>query len=225
MSRSPLCRQSALLPVVLLGAVAAALLCGSASSVRGALPDGLYARIETARGVILARLYYRQAPMTVGNFVGLAEGRMHWRDPADGQIKTRPFYDGLTFHRVVPGFVIQGGDPIGNGTGGPGYVFPDEFSPELRHNRAGVVSMANAGPNTNGSQFFITFKATPWLDGHHSVFGQVVQGLKVMGRIRPGDRIEHVKILRIGSAAKAFDALEAIRSKLRQIMPAQRRTH
>jgi peptidylprolyl isomerase len=187
----------------------------------GALPDGLYARLETGRGVIVARLFYRQAPMTVGNFVGLAEGAMPWRDPQDGQVRKVRFYDGLTFHRVVPDFVVQGGDPLGDGRGGPGYVFPDEFAPGLHHDKAGILSMANAGPNTNGSQFFITRKATPWLDGRHSIFGAVVEGLPVVERIRQGDRIVKVTILRVGTEARAFDALEAIRSKLREIMPAQ----
>jgi peptidyl-prolyl cis-trans isomerase A (cyclophilin A) len=183
------------------------------------LPDGLYAQLETARGNIVIRLYYEQAPMTVGNFVGLAEGKMPWRDPADNRIKKTHFFDGLTFHRVVPDFVIQGGDPLGDGDGGPGYVFPDEFAPGLHHDRAGIVAMANAGPNTNGSQFFITRRAAPWLDGHHSIFGIVVQGMDVVSRIHAGDRIRHVRILRVGAGAKAFDPLEAIRAKLRQIMP------
>ncbi len=190
----------------------------TAAGAEEALPDGLYARFETSRGVIVARLYDEQAPLTVGNFVGLAEGLMPWRDPSDGQIRKTHFYDGLTFHRVVPDFVIQGGDPLGDGRGGPGYVFPDEFSPRLKHDRAGVLSMANAGANTNGSQFFITQKATPWLDGRHSVFGQVVQGLDVVGRIRPGDRIVHLTILRSGARAKAFDALQAIREKVKALM-------
>jgi peptidylprolyl isomerase len=185
-----------------------------------ALAEGLYARIETERGVIVARLFYRRAPMTVGNFVGLAEGRMPWRDPAHNTIRTGPFYDGLTFHRVEAQFVIQGGDPLGTGQGGPGYVFPDEFTPQLRHGGAGTLSMANAGPHTNGSQFFITQRATPWLDDRHSVFGEVVQGQEVVARIRPGDRMRQVRILRVGPKARAFDPLEAIRAKLREIMPA-----
>jgi len=187
--------------------------------VAAGLPDGLYAEIVTPRGTIVAKLYDQLVPMTVGNFVGLAEAKMPWRDPADGHIKKTRFYDGLTFHRVVPGFVIQGGDPLGDGRGGPGYFFPDEFSPKLHHDRPGVLSMANAGPNTNGSQFFITLEPTPWLDGHHSIFGQVVRGMPVVKRIRKGDRIEHLRILRIGARAQAFDPIAAIRSKLKQIMP------
>jgi peptidyl-prolyl cis-trans isomerase A (cyclophilin A) len=205
--------------VALMALTALTLAPGGARAAK--LADGLYARFETSRGVIVARLFFEQAPMTVGNFVGLAEGKMPWRDPADGQVKTARFYDGLTFHRVVKDFVIQGGDPLGDGRGGPGYVFPDEFSPQLRHDRPGVLSMANAGPNTNGSQFFITRRATAWLDDHHTVFGQVVEGMDVVQRIRQGDRMEQVRILRIGARAEAFDALEAIRAKLRQIMPAQ----
>jgi peptidylprolyl isomerase len=209
------------MPAALRAVLLVALLAcvGAAQVPAQALPDGLYARIETSRGVIVTRLFYREAPMTVGNFVGLAEGKMRWRDPKDGQIKQARFYDGLTFHRVVPDFMIQGGDPLGDGRGGPGYVFPDEFAPKLHHDKAGVLSMANAGPNTNGSQFFITHKATPWLDGRHAVFGEVVQGQDVVNRIRQGDRIEHVRILRVGAQAKAFDPLDAIRSKLKQIMP------
>jgi peptidylprolyl isomerase len=181
------------------------------------LPDGLYARIETERGAMVARLDYREAPLTVGNFVGLAEGLLKWRDPESETIRQSRFYDGLTFHRVVKDFVIQGGDPEGTGRGGPGYYFPDEFSPALKHDGPGVLSMANAGPDTNGSQFFITFAATPWLDGRHSVFGRVVQGLDVIGRIAAGDRIRRVTILRIGTEARAFDAVEAIRAKLRTL--------
>jgi peptidyl-prolyl cis-trans isomerase A (cyclophilin A) len=209
--------RHSLLAALLAALAGAGLASSEAQAAR--LPDGLYAELDTSRGTIVARLDYVQAPMTVGNFVGLAEGEMPWRDPRDGRIKKTRFYDGLTFHRVVPGFVIQGGDPLGNGTGGPGYYFPDEFAPGLHHDRPGVLSMANAGPNTNGSQFFITREATPWLDGHHAIFGQVVQGLDVVARIRQGDRIEHVRILRIGARAKAFDALQAIRDKLKQIMP------
>ena len=183
------------------------------------LPAGLFARLETARGTIVLRLFFEQAPMTVGNFVGLAEGRMPSRDPRSGEIRKHPFYNGLVFHRVIADFMIQGGDPTGTGSGGPGYLFPDEIVPGLRHDRPGILSMANAGPNTNGSQFFITHKATPWLDGRHTVFGEVFQGQEVVDRIQVGDRIRKISIVRNGAAARTFDALDAIRSKLRQIMP------
>jgi cyclophilin family peptidyl-prolyl cis-trans isomerase len=170
----------------------------SASPSETALPDGLYAKIITARGTIIARLFYEDAPMTVTNFVGLAEGTL---GPHPGKL----FYDGLTFHRVVPGFVIQGGDPLGTGNGDPGYEFPDEFSPKLRHDSIGVLSMANSGPDTNGCQFFITLDAENQLNYLHSVFGKVVSGLDVLPLVLKGDKME-VKILRLGSAAKGFQA-------------------
>jgi cyclophilin family peptidyl-prolyl cis-trans isomerase len=188
------------------GFIAAALLCisplfaeSSTPSVPApTLPDGLYAQITTPRGVITARLFDRDAPLTVTNFVGLAEGTL-------GPNPGKPFYDGLTFHRVVPGFVIQGGDPLGTGDGDAGYSFPDEFSPKLRHDSAGALSMANSGPDTNGCQFFITLDAQNQLNYLHSVFGKVVTGLDVLPQVQRGDKME-VKILRIGLAAKAFRA-------------------
>ena len=164
-----------------------------------ALGNGLYARISTVRGDIVVRLEYQKTPMTVCSFVALAEGRMSIN-------RGVPFYNGLTFHRVINDFMIQGGDPLGNGSGGPGYTFPDEFDSTLRHDGPGVLSMANAGPNTNGSQFFITHTATPWLDGRHTVFGRVVEGQNVVNAIRQGDRIESVTIIRNGVLASAFRA-------------------
>ena len=164
------------------------------------LPDGLYAEISTTRGTIVLRLEHTRTPLTVANFVGLAEGTIAFQGRPPG----RPFYDGLTFHRVIPDFMIQGGDPLGNGTGGPGYTFADELDDTLRHDGPGVLSMANSGPGTNGSQFFITHKATPWLDGAHTVFGRVVRGQEVVDAIRQGDRIERVRVLRVGTEARAF---------------------
>jgi peptidylprolyl isomerase len=162
-----------------------------------ALGDGLFARITTARGDIVVRLEYQKTPLTVCNFVGLAEGTFSFSGG-------RRFYDGLTFHRVEENFVIQGGDPLANNQGGPGYEFPDEIDPSLGHDGPGVLSMANAGPNTNGSQFFITHRATPHLDGRHTVFGRVVEGQRVVNAIREGDVMERVTIIRNGPDAKAF---------------------
>jgi len=142
--------------------------------------EPLYATLKTNSGVIVIRLFEDKAPKTVENFVGLATGTKEWTDSRTGQKVKQPLYNGTIFHRVIPGFMIQGGDPLGRGTGGPGYRFADEFHPDLRHNKAGIVSMANAGPNTNGSQFFITLGPTPHLDNRHSVFGEVVQGQEVV---------------------------------------------
>jgi len=144
---------------------------------------GTYAVFDTTEGLFTVRLFEKEVPKTVGNFVGLAEGTKEWRDPSTGEKKTAPYYDGIIFHRVISGFMIQGGDRLGTGTGGPGYNFGDEFHPSLRHSRPGILSMANAGPNTNGSQFFITLGPTPHLDNRHSVFGEVVEGLDVVKKI------------------------------------------
>ena len=147
------------------------------------MDPGTYAQFDTSEGPFTIRLFEKEAPATVANFVGLAEGTKQWRDPQTGESKTAPFYNGVTFHRVIDGFMIQGGDRLGTGTGGPGYKFADEFHPSLRHSRAGMLSMANAGPNTNGSQFFITLGPTPHLDNRHSVFGEVIEGMDVVKRI------------------------------------------
>ncbi|MRR14901.1 MAG: peptidylprolyl isomerase [Deltaproteobacteria bacterium] len=179
------------------------------------LPDGLYAKVITSKGDILIRLEFEKTPLTVINFVGLAEGT---KDSNRG--KGVRFYDGLTFHRVIPNFMIQGGDPAGRGSGGPGYNFPDEIDPTLRHDGPGILSMANAGPGTNGSQFFITHNSTPWLDGKHTVFGRVVEGQNVVDAIRRGDTIKTIDIIRIGRKAAAFktdqDSFDALLGRLGQ---------
>jgi len=140
----------------------------------------MIAVFETTQGTFKVKLHNDKAPKTVANFVGLAEGSKEWTDPKSGEKMKKPLYDGLIFHRVIPNFMIQGGDPLGNGTGGPGFRFEDEFHSDLKHNKAGILSMANAGPNTNGSQFFITVAATPHLDRRHTVFGEVIEGMDVV---------------------------------------------
>ncbi len=178
---------------------------------RAQLPDGLYAEITTPRGVITCRLEPAKAPLTVTSFVGLAEGTL-------GPAPRKPFFDGLKFHRVVPGFVIQGGDPLGTGDGGPGYMFADEFGPGLTHNAAGVLSMANDGPDTNGSQFFITLAPFPRLDYLYSVFGHVIRGEDVPARIVQGDAMR-VRIVRVGTAAAGFRADDAAMASLSAAAP------
>jgi peptidylprolyl isomerase len=181
-----------------------------------ALGEGIFARISTDQGEIVTRLEYEKTPLTVCSFVALAEGKMN-------AAQDKPFYDGLSFHRVIPDFMIQGGDPLGNGTGGPGYQFPDEIESSLRHDGPGVLSMANAGPGTNGSQFFITHVETPWLDGRHTVFGRVVSGQEVVDAIKQGDKIQSVRIIRNGESAAAFRAdQETFDSLLRNASAAEK---
>jgi peptidyl-prolyl cis-trans isomerase A (cyclophilin A) len=154
----------------------------------------LYAHFTTSEGNFTVRLFDAETPNTVANFTGLADGSKEWTDPRSGRKVKTPYFDGTVFHRVIDGFMIQGGDPLGQGTGGPGFTFADEFHPKLRHSKAGILSMANRGPNTNGGQFFITLAPTPWLDDKHSVFGEVSEGMDVITKIgststtKPGDR-------------------------------------
>ena len=171
------------------------------------MENGIYAKFNTAKGSILVKLTHDKTPGTVGNFVGLAEGNLENNEKPQG----KPYYNGLKFHRVIPDFMIQGGCPNGTGAGGPGYQFDDEFHPDLKHSGPGVLSMANAGPGTNGSQFFITHVGTPWLDNKHTVFGHVVEGQDVVDAIAQGDTIESVEIIREGDEAKNWNAIEAFR--------------
>lgn len=172
------------------------------------MQDGIYAKITTEKGDILIRLTYEKTPGTVGNFVALAEGNLENSAKPQGT----PYYDGLKFHRVIPNFMIQGGDPKGTGSGGPGYDFEDEFHPSLRHDSPGVLSMANSGPASNGSQFFITHVETPWLDDKHTVFGKVVEGQDVVDSVAQGDTMKKVEIIRVGKDAENWNAVEAFRS-------------
>ena len=165
---------------------------------RSKLEDGLYALFNTNRGDILVELEYKKTPLTVINFTGLAEGKM------ETSMKNGPYYDGLKFHRVIDNFMIQGGDPLGNGTGGPGYNFGDEIDSSLQFDGPGILAMANAGPGTNGSQFFITHVETPWLQGKHTIFGHVVEGQDVVDAIKQNDVIEKLEIIRVGAEAQAF---------------------
>jgi len=179
-------------------------LMASAGAIAADYPPGMYAEMNTSKGQIVLALEFEKTPLTVTNFVGLAEGT---KDSNKGAGK--PYYDGIVFHRVIEDFMIQGGDPQGTGRGGPGYKFADEMDPSLTHSGPGTLSMANAGPGTNGSQFFITHKATPWLDGKHTVFGKVIKGQEVVDKIEKGDKIESLKIIRVGDAANAFKADQA----------------
>ncbi len=171
---------------------------------------GLYVSFHTSKGKIVAELFYDKTPITVANFVGLAKGELNNSFKSEGE----PYYDGLTFHRVINDFMVQGGDPTGTGSGGPGYKFEDEFHPDLRHDGPGKLSMANAGPGTNGSQFFITHVATDWLDDKHSIFGQVIEGQDVVDAIEQGDAMEKIEITAIGSDAESFNAAEVFNAKL-----------
>ena len=173
-----------------------------ACAAKDQYPEGLYAKINTTKGTILIKLEMEKTPMTVANFVGLAEGKIKNNKKPNGT----PFYDGIKFHRVIANFMIQCGDPTGTGAGEIGYAFKDEFDASLKHDRAGTLSMANKGPATNSSQFFITHKDTPWLDGKHTVFGYVIEGLSTIDLIAQGDEITTVEIIRSGKAANKFDA-------------------
>jgi len=171
------------------------------------MENGIYAKFNTTKGSILVKLTHDLTPGTVGNFVGLAEGNLENKVKPQGN----KFYDGLKFHRVIPDFMIQGGCPQGTGTGDPGYKFDDEFHPSLKHDKPGVLSMANSGPGTNGSQFFITHVPTSWLDNKHTVFGQVVEGQDIVNEIVQGDIIESLEIVRVGDEAQKWNAIEAFR--------------
>jgi len=169
------------------------------------MENGIYAKFNTSKGSILVKLAHELAPGTVGNFVALAEGNMENKVKPQGQ----KFYDGLTFHRVIPDFMIQGGCPKGTGTGDPGYKFDDEFHPSLKHDRPGVLAMANSGPASNGSQFYITHVPTSWLDNKHTVFGHVIEGQDVVDAVAQGDNLDAVEIIRVGEEAEKFNAIEA----------------
>ncbi|WP_111708661.1 peptidylprolyl isomerase [Lutibacter citreus] len=169
--------------------------------------NGLYAKFNTSKGVILVNLEFEKTPGTVGNFVALAEGNLENKSKPQGT----PYYDGLKFHRVIADFMVQGGCPLGTGTGSPGYSFDDEFHPDLKHSGPGILSMANSGPASNGSQFFITHVATPWLDNKHTVFGNVVEGQDIVDTIAQDDILETLEIVRVGADAENFNAVEAFR--------------
>ena len=172
------------------------------------MKDGLYAKFITSKGEILVNLEFLKTPGTVGNFVALAQGNLENSVKKQGE----PYYNGLKFHRVIPDFMIQGGCPLGTGTGNPGYQFDDEFNQDLKHDVPGILSMANAGPGTNGSQFFITHIPTPWLDGKHTVFWNVIEGQSVVDTIVQGDSLESVEIISVGNAAEEFQSVEAFRN-------------
>jgi peptidylprolyl isomerase len=190
-----------------------ALFAGLTQTIKSQTQNGMYAKIKTNKGEILIQLEFEKTPLTVANFVGLSEGKI------ENIVKEKgtPFYDGLKFHRVITDFMIQGGCPDGNGMGDPGYKFPDEFHADLKHDKGGILSMANSGPATNGSQFFITHKETPWLDGKHTVFGHVVEGMDVVNAIAQDDVLQSVTIIKKGSAAKNFDVAKTFNAVLEKI--------
>jgi cyclophilin family peptidyl-prolyl cis-trans isomerase len=188
------------------------ILFGETGMAEQKLQDGIYAKFITEKGEILCLLEFKKTPLTVANFIGLAEGTKNLGGGAGTQ--GQKFYNNLTFHRVIPDFMIQGGCPLGTGTGGPGYTFPDEIDPTLKHTGPGILSMANAGPNTNGSQFFITHVPTPWLDGKHTVFGHVVTGQDVVNKIKGNDKLTAVEIVRVGAEAQAFKSDQAAFDRL-----------
>lgn len=172
------------------------------------MKDGLYASLKTTKGTILINFEFEKTPGTVGNFVALAEGNLENKVKPQGT----PYYNGLKFHRVIADFMIQGGCPLGTGTGSPGYSFDDEFHPTLKHDKSGILSMANSGPASNGSQFFITHVETPWLDNKHTVFGQVIEGQDVVDTIAQNDVLESIEIIRVGENATKYNAVEAFRT-------------
>jgi len=179
---------------VLIGLFAATLLIGGVRAQEGKASGKPYAHFDTSMGAFTAELFEKDAPKTVANFIGLANGTKDWTDPKTSAMVKKPYYNGLTFHRVIANFMIQGGDPLGTGTGGPGYKFADEFQSGRKLEKAGILAMANAGPNTNGGQFFITLAPTPWLNGKHTVFGEITEGMDVVEKIgavkvsKPGDK-------------------------------------
>jgi peptidyl-prolyl cis-trans isomerase A (cyclophilin A) len=181
--------------------------------------NGIYAEISTLKGKILLKLEYEKTPITVANFISLAEGT---NPSVSDEFKGKPFFNGLKFHRVISNFMIQGGDPTGTGSGGPGYRFMDEIT-DLKHDKAGILSMANAGPATNGSQFFITHAPQPHLDGKHTVFGRVISGQDIVNAISQNDVMDKITIIRVGTAAKQFDAPKVFNSRLELELAAKKK--